>query len=119
MAIDAARAPAPALPARSRTRAQPRGLPRRRLAGSLAWIAVVAVLLAGIVALNVAVLRLNLSLDELGSERTRLRTENANLRDEAAIVAVPENIRTAAAEQGYRAVGWTKTRYLELDPAAR
>ena len=120
MAVDAARAHAPALPARARPpRAHRRGLPRRRLAGGVAWIAVVAVLLTGIVALNVAVLRLNLELDDLSSKRTQLRTENAELRAQAAIVAVPETIRADAHEQGYRRVYQRQIRYLELERTAR
>jgi hypothetical protein len=56
---------------RPRRLARPRRLPRvaeRTVAGGVLWIVVVAVLLAGIVALNVAVLRLNVRLDELFGE---------------------------------------------------
>jgi hypothetical protein len=42
------------------------------------------VLLAGVVALNVAVLRLNLSFDELAQERAQLRAENAELSSKLA-----------------------------------
>jgi hypothetical protein len=119
MAVDAARAHTPALPARPRRRPRARGVPKRRLAGGVAWIAVVAALLSGIVALNVAVLRLNLRLDELRSQRTELRTENAELQAQAAFGAVPETIRTEAYEQGYRAVHRSRIRYLELERTAR
>ena len=52
-----------------RPQPQPRPAPRavkrqRRVAGGVAWIGVVAVLLAGVVAMNVAVLRLNMKLDQ-------------------------------------------------------
>jgi hypothetical protein len=119
MAVDAARAHAPARPARPRRRSQSRGVPKHRLAGGVAWIALVAALLSGIVALNVAVLRLNLQLDDLGSKQTQLRTENAELRAQAAIGAVPETIRTDAYEQGYRAVDPSRIRYIELERTAR
>jgi len=79
MAVDAARAHAPEAPARPRRRAQARGVPKRRVAGGVVWIASVAVLLTGIVALNVAVLRLNLRLDGLGEERAKLRTYGMTL----------------------------------------
>ena len=46
------------------------------------WIAVSALLLAGVVFVNVAVLRLNLGLDAANSERVRLRAENAALQSE-------------------------------------
>lgn len=52
---------------------------RPRVAGGAFWIALSAVLLAGVVALNVAVLRLNLQMDNLGRERVKLRAQNAAL----------------------------------------
>ena len=83
------------------------------------WIGLLAVLLTGIVALNVAVLQLNLQLDRLGQERAHLRTENAGLRQQAALNAVPETIRDAATSQGYHPVNWSQTRYLDLEPETR
>jgi len=41
---------------------------QRRVAGGVVWIGIVAALLAGVVAMNVAVLRLNMQLDRLGRE---------------------------------------------------
>ena len=81
----AAAARAHPAPARTRAPRRSRGpraktAPRRRVAGGVVWIGVVAVLLAGVVALNVAVLRLNVQLDELGQERTQLRADNAELQ---------------------------------------
>jgi hypothetical protein len=43
------------------------------------WIVVLAALLAGVVAVNVALLRLNVRLDGLAQERTELKRENAGL----------------------------------------
>jgi hypothetical protein len=121
MAADAARTLAPdAIPvARPRRRAQARGVPKRSVAGGVAWIVFVAVLLTGIVAINVAVLRLNLRLDRLGEERTQLRTENTQLRQQAAQGAVPQTIRAQAKLQGYHWSGWNQTRYVELGPTSR
>ena len=70
--------------------AQPRPKPRlvkreRRVRGGVLSIAIVAALLAGVVATNVAVLRLNMKLDHLGQERADLRAQNA-----AALVAAVE-----------------------------
>jgi hypothetical protein len=62
---------------RERTRKQLAG--RRHLAGGVAWIVAVAVLLAGIVAVNVAVLRLNLDLDSANRVRGQLKADNAAL----------------------------------------
>src|SRR5918911_748729 len=56
-----------------------RAKPQRRVTGGVLWIGVLAILLAGVVAMNVAVLRLNMTLDRLGRERAALRTANSNL----------------------------------------
>jgi cell division protein FtsL len=53
---------------------------KRRVDRGVVWIAGLAVLLAGVVAVNVAVLQLNVRLDELGRERVQLRDDNARLR---------------------------------------
>jgi len=85
-------------PARPRTRAKPKPRarrkvePRRRVAGGVVWIGVVAVLLAGVVALNVAVLRLNVRLDDTQSERNQLRADNAQLNTEIAAKAASGRI---------------------------
>ena len=119
MAAEAARQLAPeATPTRPRRRTQAHAVPRRRVAGGVVWIVLVAVLLTGIVALNVAVLRLNLRLDQLGEERTQLRNENAQLRQQAAVGAVPKTIRAQAKLQGYHWAGWNQ-RFIDLEPDAR
>jgi cell division protein FtsL len=56
-------------------------------------------LLAGVVALNVAVLRLNVQLDELGHERNQLRADNAQLNTEIAARAASGRIVSIASEQ--------------------
>jgi hypothetical protein len=58
---------------------------RRFLAGGVVWIVTVAVLLAGVVAVNVAVLRLNLSLDSANRQRNQLRADIA--ADEAKLAS--------------------------------
>jgi hypothetical protein len=50
---------------------------RRFLAGGVVWIVIVAALLAGVVAVNVAVLRLNLNLDGVNRQRNQLRADIA------------------------------------------
>jgi cell division protein FtsL len=57
---------------------------------------VIAVLLAGVVALNVAVLRLNVRLDGLTHERSQLRADNAQLQSELASRAASGRIVTLA-----------------------
>ncbi len=69
---------------RTRRRAESRAARRRRTRtrGGVLWIAVSALLLAGVVFVNVAVLRLNLALDEASRERTKLRADNAALQSQ-------------------------------------
>jgi cell division protein FtsL len=99
-------ATARALPAarpRTRPKPQPRAKrkvePRRRVAGGVVWIGVVAALLAGVVALNVAVLRLNVRLDDTQRERNQLRADNAQLSTEIAAKAASGRIVGLASGQ--------------------
>jgi cell division protein FtsL len=86
----------PPKPRRRRPAAQRRAEPRTRIFGSAVWIAFLAVLLAGVVALNVAVLRLNMQLDELGRERADLRAANAALASQYSSVHATARIQALA-----------------------
>jgi cell division protein FtsL len=101
-----------------RARARSAAKPRRRswaLGGGVIWIVALAVLLAGVVAINVAVLRLNLQLDEAGRERTELRTDIAQLRSEISSAAATTRIeRLAAGELGLVEVEPEDTTYIQL-----
>jgi cell division protein FtsB len=94
-------------------RARSRGVERR----GVLWIGVIAALLAGVVALNVAVLRLNVQLDGLDQERARLRAEKAELvallAGELAWTRIEGRARD---ELGLVQVDPTQTRYVELEP---
>jgi hypothetical protein len=86
--------------------------PRRRVAGGVVWIGAIALLLAGVVALNVVVLQLNVRLDELGQERAQLRADNAQLSSEIAARAASGRIVAQGDRLGLvRAETWT---YLDL-----
>jgi hypothetical protein len=54
------------------------------------------VLLAGVVALNVAVLRLNLTLDDLGQQRTKLQAQNDALASQVSAAADSLKIESQA-----------------------
>ena len=83
--------------------------------GGVVWILLLAVLLAGVVAINVAVLRLNLQLDESGRERTELKTDIAQLRSEISSAAATSRIeRLAEGELGLVEVDPEDTTYLQL-----
>jgi cell division protein FtsL len=99
---------------------RPRPVPRavrrpRRVAGGVVWIGVVAALLAGVVALNVAVLRLNMKLDHLAQERTNLRAENAALSVQLSSQASAPRIQQLAAKRlGYVQATPDQTTYVTL-----
>jgi hypothetical protein len=90
-----ARVEAPALPA-PRPRRAARPAPRRGLAGGVVWIGLLAVLLVGVVALNVAVLRLNMKLEELGQARLELEAQNALLSSKVSSAVAPPVIERRA-----------------------
>jgi cell division protein FtsL len=99
----------PARPHRAKSRPTPRArparrtparaAPRRRVAGGVVWIALVALLLVGIVALNVAALRLNLETQRLDERKERLLGENAAAASELSALAAADRIEAAARER--------------------
>ena len=92
--VDRAHTPPP------RPRPAPRVVKReRRVTGGVFWIVVVAALLAGVVALNVAVLRLNMKLDRLGRERADMRAENSALSVQLSSAASTPRIQGLAARR--------------------
>jgi cell division protein FtsL len=107
-----------AQPTRVRRGARRDTTSRRRswaLGGGVVWIVLLAILLTGVVAVNVAVLRLNLQLDEAGRERTELRTDIQRLRSEISSAAATTRIeRLAEGELGLVEVEPEDTTYLQL-----
>jgi cell division protein FtsL len=99
-----------------RRRPAPRLVKRqRRVTGGVVSIAVAAVLLAGVVALNVAVLRLNMQLDRLARERADLRAQNAALSVQlSGQASAPRIQRLAAKRLGYVQATPDQTTYVTL-----
>lgn len=86
-------------------RSRPRVVKReQRVTGGAFWIGIVATLLAGVVATNVAVLRLNMKLDHLGRQRADLRAQNAQLSSQLSRAASAPRIQKLAAKQ----LGWVE-----------
>lgn len=103
--------------ARKARRATPRrrAASRKHVAGGAVWIALFALVLAGVVALNVAVLRINLQVDELGRERARLQAENAELVARMASSATAARLHLSArTELGLVPVDPGRTGYVDL-----
>jgi cell division protein FtsL len=91
-----------------------RSVPRPRVAGFV-WIVALTVLLAGVVAMNVAVLRLNITLDRLGRAQADLRATNADLNSRISSNAAAPRIETIAVKRlGYAPATPDQTTYVRL-----
>lgn len=108
-------APVPGRTPRARARPRAAASQRRGLVGSVAWIAVVAALLAGIVALNVAALQLNVERDRLANRKAELRAENALLSARlSSAAAAPQVAALARKRLGLAPATPEQTTYVDL-----
>jgi hypothetical protein len=114
-ALEPARAPRRASAQRRPTRT------RRRagVAGGVVWIALLAVLLTGIVALNVAVLRLNVQLHRLDTERAKLYADKQAIASQLSLAAASPRLQTLARQAGLVPADPSETTYVRLRPGAR
>ena len=88
---------------------------RRPLAGGVAWIVVLATLLAGIVAVNVVVLQLTMRLDTTSQRRVDLQADVARLQGELSSAASSYRLQQEAnGSLGLVQADPTTTRYVEL-----
>jgi cell division protein FtsL len=112
------------LPSRRR-RARPRRAvaPRRgrsaqrRVRGHIVWMTVFALLLAGVVAVNVAVLRANVAVHRLDEQRARLEARNEALASKLSAASSAPRIAAAAHRLGLVEAPAADTSYLDLAPA--
>jgi hypothetical protein len=92
----------------------------RRLTGGIVWISMLALLLAGVVALNVAVLRVNVGLTKLGKQELQLQAQNAALASNVSSAAASLKIEATARRLGLVPAPATDTSYIDLgSPAAK
>jgi hypothetical protein len=89
------------------------------VAGGVVWIAVVAVLLAGVVAMNVAVLRLNVQLDKLDTQRAHLRAEKQELASQLSMAAAAPHLQLQAQKRGLVPANPAETTFVRLGPRTR
>jgi cell division protein FtsL len=90
---------------------------RSRLTGGVLWIALIAVLLAGVVALNVAVLQLIVRYEKLGRTKVDLVAQNADLQSQLSSAAATQKIQQQARVQlGLVAANPDTTKYIQLNP---
>ncbi len=88
-----------------------------RLLRGRVWVAMIAVLLTGIVFLNVALLELNGAIARTEARVSELRGENAVLRLRVARLGSSERIRRAAEARGFVAAPPGEIGYLRLGAA--
>lgn len=111
----AAEAVPAAAPVRMRA-ARPRPRRRsRRVSGGIFWISAFAVLLAGVVAVNVAVLRANVAVDRLDKQQLQLQAENAALASQVSSAGAAIRIEQTARRFGLVPAAAADTSYLDLD----
>ena len=94
------RTPRPWKPASApaKPKAQRRQRRNLRVHASLVWMVVFAVLLVGVVAVNVAVLRAHVSVTDLDQKITRLQQENATLETQYATAKSAPRVQDAASK---------------------
>jgi cell division protein FtsL len=102
---------------RRRPARRPVARARTRPFGGVLWIVVLAVLLAGVVAVNVAVLQLNVRLDELGRERIQLQAETKRLSSQLSSASANARIESQARTRlGLVRADPELTEHVELPP---
>jgi cell division protein FtsL len=116
-----ARVETPAAPPRRRPAARPVARrARARPFGGVLWIAAAAVLLAGVVAVNVAVLQLNVRLDELSRERVQLQAETKRLSSQLSSASANVRIESRARTQlGLVPADPEQTELVQLAPSGK
>jgi hypothetical protein len=112
-------------PARRRTeqrkpKAVSRSRPRRRrvTAGGLAWVGVLAALMFGIVALNVAALRGSIDVSRMRDHVQQLERQNGLLRNQTISLSNPYAIGRKARAYGMVPAAAISTRHVRLAPAS-
>ena len=98
---------------------RPRAAPRprsegRRLRGGIVWISLFAVLLVGVVALNVAVLRANMAVNNLNQRQLQLESQNQTLASQVSSAVSSLRIEQAAHRLGLVPAQAADTSYLDL-----
>ena len=115
-ASEAIAAPAPR---RARPKAAPRTRARARkksfrVTAGVVWICALALLLAGVVAVNVAVLRANVAVDNLDKQEMQLQAENAALASQVSSANASLRIEQIARRLGLVPASASDTSYLDL-----
>ena len=105
------RRPAPAPRARTRARARKKSF---RVTAGVVWICAFALLLAGVVAVNVAVLRANVAVDNLDKQELQLQAENQALASQVSSADASIRIEQTARRFGLVPASASDTSYIDL-----
>lgn len=106
------RRPAAVPRARTRTRTRKR---QRRVTAGVIWIAAFALLLAGVVAVNVAVLRANVAVNRLDKEQVDLQAQNQALASQVSSSIASIRIEQTARRFGLVPASAADTSYIDLN----
>jgi cell division protein FtsB len=104
----------PAAPVRSRRKAT-----QRRVRGHIVWMILFALLLFGVVAVNVAVLRAHVAVSQLDDERAKLEARNQELASALSAADSAPRIEAAARRLGLIQASGGNTSYLDLTAGGR
>jgi cell division protein FtsL len=104
----------PARNVRSRRKAT-----QRRVRGHIVWMILFALLLSGVVAVNVAVLRAHVAVSQLDEQRAKLQARNQALASELSAASSAPRVETAARRLGLIQASAGNTSYLDLAPSGR
>jgi cell division protein FtsL len=106
---------APAPVRRPRAAAAPRSRAHpRRLRGGILWISLFALLLTGVVAVNVAVLRAHVAVNHLDKQQLQLQQENSTLAAQVSSAGASQRIAQIAYHFGLRPAPAADTNYIDL-----
>jgi cell division protein FtsL len=99
----------PAAPVRSRRKPT-----QRRVRAPIVWMILFALLLAGVVAVNVAVLRAHVAVSHLDQQRAELQAQNQALASQLSAASSAPRIEAAAHRLGMVQAAAVNTSYLVL-----
>lgn len=106
------RAPARPAPPQTRTRGRRRHVQRVR--AHIVWMVLFALLLAGVVAVNVAVLRANVSVHKLDQQIAQKQAQNQALASQLSAARSAPQVEAAARRAGLVQAQAASTSYLDL-----
>jgi cell division protein FtsL len=99
---------------RPQSRTSRRRAPALRLTGGIFWISAFAVLLAGVVAVNVAVLRVNMHVNDLNQQQLQLQAQHETLASRLSSAGSSLRIEQAAQRLGLVPAPAADTSYVDL-----